>query len=1245
MLQSTTETVVTEAMVPVSNTAVYNSSDIPADLSPDVLIYGCTAAGLFAAARLLDPGLTQDVIRDDVISASASGDGNLTVIIMEPSGRCGGRLFSANSPHNDYNFVAELGDLGYESSPSSYSDVLISYLGLDVKEVDQLVHDSNLMYLRGRHLRATQETTRLADLYAMNYVEDGQRAADLLYSAVDTLLPTAMDMNETEWVNVFNNGYALADGTQLTDIGFLSALCMVMSSEALSYVTAYYGSDHKLNMNSNALEGILTVVLAAKAPVLKAPVDGMESLIVQLQQRVLDLGGLIALNAVMTDLTSGTGIDNITDTTTGSTTNVTAQYDVTFDMQGQDPLTLSGVRNVVFSNSIASHASSMDQVLANSDFFALFDTTNATNTTSTTLATNTNTNTNINSTLINMTDSYGLYSNVMIDLNLPLVLASRVPTSYARLYMCYDKPFWSTPVLDIKSGCSVTDSPLRSVTYLDHGCLMINTYGDSSNYWKSLYQGQKYMKMKMEPDWNIYETRWIALEAPENMIKEAQRQLQLLHNIPYIPTPVSSLYVSDDIVGDSSHSWVVGINPSTASMYLGRPNAEWNVFFIGESSGVAFPYQGLEADLKSAEDLVQLYFFTQPDPLTFDLTGELTSDQLSQAGLAVSSSADGTRVALVSTLPDDSGMSEVTVYQRVGDDFLGMWKSIGSNFVQGNTPVSFSLGGNSTSDSTTGRRRSLGSRRNRKLVERVSMANITSVAISGDGMTLAIGVVDGETGMGVVQIYKDSNMGNWSKYGEDLMPTQDASEFGFSVDLSFDGKTLAVGAPAADDYGAVYVYDCTEKSFQENMLADALASQFKYPAARRDAITTTLTPTVSMCTQIGKTMEGIDLVTRYGESVSLSYDGKVVLAGAPNTGANLQGYVAVFAFDTSKSDWSQVGSILEGREVDDQFGFSVSLSADGSALVVGAPGAVGTIGGGYAKAFRYDSQTVMDWLEIGLMEGETEGDNVGFSVGISGDSSRIIVGVPQLDSNNTGFVLAYEFNGKSYVKYEGTELVGEELGDMMGYSVSLSFDGTQVALGSPQAIGGQGLVKTMVYVIPEVGLIDPFQLIARAIWADATIDNPYEWLETDPCIESPMLKEDTTTAYAALVDGIIASLQDPRLNPDVEAVFTFNTQDNVPMGNCTSLLVTAEMIANEFDPTLDSLQLGLLEAAIRAYRATLVVDTLPPAPAPTPAPLIDTNTTDTPAPTPSLDNSTLTNTTDVGGIVESLINSTSGRLR
>ena len=87
--------------------------------------------------------------------------------------------------------------------------------------------------------------------------------------------------------------------------------------------------------------------------------------------------------------------------------------------------------------------------------------------------------------------------------------------------------------------------------------------------------------------------------------------------------------------------------------------------------------------------------------------------------------------------------------------------------------------------------------------------------------------------------------------------------------------------------------------------------------------------------QLGSGIEG-EPEDYLGTSVSLSSDGTTIAIGAIKNSRGRSGLVRIYSYQVSSSTWNQVGSDIGGESGNDQFGYSVSLSADGSTVAIGA---------------------------------------------------------------------------------------------------------------------------------------------------------------------------------------------------------------------------------------------------------------------------------------------------------------------
>ena len=137
------------------------------------------------------------------------------------------------------------------------------------------------------------------------------------------------------------------------------------------------------------------------------------------------------------------------------------------------------------------------------------------------------------------------------------------------------------------------------------------------------------------------------------------------------------------------------------------------------------------------------------------------------------------------------------------------------------------------------------------------------------------------------------------------------------------------------------------------------------------------------------------------------------------------------------------------------FGAATSLSADGSRLAVGASSADPTTrggrdgsvypNGGQAQVFEWNGTA---WAPLGApLVGRNNGDNFGSSVALSGDGSRLAVGAILAPYGTArGEVEVFEWNGTTWGQL-GSYIQGAA-SDRLGSSVSLSFDGSRIAMGA-----------------------------------------------------------------------------------------------------------------------------------------------------------------------------------------------------
>ena len=295
-----------------------------------------------------------------------------------------------------------------------------------------------------------------------------------------------------------------------------------------------------------------------------------------------------------------------------------------------------------------------------------------------------------------------------------------------------------------------------------------------------------------------------------------------------------------------------------------------------------------------------------------------------------------------------------------------------------------------------------------------------SVSLSGNGSTVAIGAyLNDENGpnSGQVRIYQFNGV-NWIQLGQDILGDFGGDYAGWSVSLSHDGSIAAIGARGNDgngmDSGQVRVF------------------QF-------DGV---------LWNQLGQDIDGEAAHDFSGASVSLSSDGSIVAIGAYWNSGNGpdSGHVRVYQFNGV--NWVQVGQDIDGEAGGDNSGRSVSLSSDGSIVAIGAYWNDGNgQDSGHARVFQFDGAT---WNQLGQdIDGEAAQDFSGYSVSLNDNGNVIAIGALNNDGNGdfSGHVRIYEFDGAAWNQV-GQDIDGEAPLDSSGEAVSLNGDGSMVAIGA-----------------------------------------------------------------------------------------------------------------------------------------------------------------------------------------------------
>ena len=319
-----------------------------------------------------------------------------------------------------------------------------------------------------------------------------------------------------------------------------------------------------------------------------------------------------------------------------------------------------------------------------------------------------------------------------------------------------------------------------------------------------------------------------------------------------------------------------------------------------------------------------------------------------------------------------------------------------------------------------------------------------SISLSDDGSIIAIGAPDNDGNgkeSGHVRVFK--NIDNiWTQIGEDIDGEAAYDNSGSSINLSSDGSYVSISAPRNDSiattrlwvnggYGHVRVFKNIDNTWA----------------------------------QIGEDIDGEARGNLSGVH-SLSDDGSIIAIGSGSNSekARLAGHVRVFK--NIDNAWIQIGEDIDGEAAGDRSGSSVSISGDGSIVAIGAPWNNG--GGKQSGHIRIYKNTEGTWTQIGNdIDGESSPDapdNLGSTVCLSNDGSIVAIGSFDLGDDSPDLI--EERDLKSRVKvYKnnsgiweqiGRDIEGEANDDRSGMSISLSSDGSLLAIGAPYNDDGSG---------------------------------------------------------------------------------------------------------------------------------------------------------------------------------------------
>ena len=313
-----------------------------------------------------------------------------------------------------------------------------------------------------------------------------------------------------------------------------------------------------------------------------------------------------------------------------------------------------------------------------------------------------------------------------------------------------------------------------------------------------------------------------------------------------------------------------------------------------------------------------------------ELVGQDTGDEF---GASVATNGDGTIVVIGAPFHGDNNSGQVRVYQYRN----GLWKLLG-----------FPMEPNHNDDDSPN-----------------ILGFGASVALNDPGTILAVGSQaseNAEAAMGFVQIFAlDDDDKTWKLLGNILRGHAPGDGFGSTIALNINGGTVVVGAHGrinteSEDVGHVYMYyyngayhrwdplgqldglrpgdafgSAVDISYNGRIVAIGSAAAGEETGLAR---VYQYNGHTGIWERVGQTLQGEAVGSQFGFSIALSTNGKVVAVGAHNHNQKV-GQVQVFTYNPASVQWEPLGSAVTGTSVGDNMGVAVALSGNGKTLATG----------------------------------------------------------------------------------------------------------------------------------------------------------------------------------------------------------------------------------------------------------------------------------------------------------------------
>ncbi len=297
----------------------------------------------------------------------------------------------------------------------------------------------------------------------------------------------------------------------------------------------------------------------------------------------------------------------------------------------------------------------------------------------------------------------------------------------------------------------------------------------------------------------------------------------------------------------------------------------------------------------------------------------------------------------------------------------------------------------------------------------------TEVASSADGMITALGssfTTSAGGWAGIVRVYRfNPDINDWEQLGSDLLGTARGQRFGYTLDLSDDGYTLAVSSRTFIGFG------------------NSTPKVGIYKFINNDWVL------------MGNEINAEKIDDYFGNNLALNADGTVVVIQAnPNQVGDLK-YAKIYEYNGN--DWVQKGNRLKAASLSHNWGGlrGLDINDNGDVIIISNYDYSGTTAIGSVILFKYNANTNKWDLKdevINNVSLETFGDAISYAS--TAMDTIIAIGAPRNILRSDGYVRVYKFENDKFVQL-GNQIDGERTNRAFGTMVSLSGDGKTLLVG------------------------------------------------------------------------------------------------------------------------------------------------------------------------------------------------------